>query len=115
MVQRTAEADEDLIGIWGYIATDNPKAADSLLDEIEDKFILLSEQPRLGPARSENRLLERGRPGAHRAATTGRSRRAAGTRPRRPGRSNPRAVLTSTLRAHCQNFNAAQACRIARA
>ena len=30
--------------IWGYIATDNPKAADSLLDEIEDKFILLSEQ-----------------------------------------------------------------------
>lgn len=53
MVQRTAEADEDLIGIWGYIATDNPKAADSLLDEIEDKFILLSEQPRLGPARPD--------------------------------------------------------------
>jgi toxin ParE1/3/4 len=53
MVQRTAEADEDLMGIWSYIATDNPKAADSLLDEIEDKFILLSEQPRLGPARSD--------------------------------------------------------------
>lgn len=53
MVQRTAEADEDLMGIWSYIATDNPKAADSLLDEIEDKFILLSEQPCLGPARSD--------------------------------------------------------------
>ena len=53
IVQKTAEADEDLIGIWGYIATDNPKAADSLLDEIEGKFILLSEQPRLGPARPD--------------------------------------------------------------
>ena len=52
-VQRTAQADEDLINIWIYIATDNPKAADSWLDEIEGKFVLLSEQPRLGPARSD--------------------------------------------------------------
>jgi len=52
-VQRTAQADEDLINIWVYIATDNPKAADSWLDEIESKFILLSEQPRLGPAHSD--------------------------------------------------------------
>lgn len=52
-VQRTAQADEDLINIWIYIATDNPKAADIWLDEIEGKFVLLSEQPRLGPARSD--------------------------------------------------------------
>ena len=50
IVQRTAQAEEDLINIWFYIATDNPKAADGLLEEIEGKFVLLAEQPRLGPA-----------------------------------------------------------------
>ena len=39
--------------LWVYIAQDNPKAADRLLDEIKDKFGLLSEQPRLGPARPD--------------------------------------------------------------
>lgn len=53
IVQRTVEAEEDLIGIWFYIATDNPKAADGLLEEIEAKFVLLSEQPQLGPVRPD--------------------------------------------------------------
>ena len=53
IVQRTAQAEEDLINIWFYIATDNPKAADGLLEEIEGKFVLLAEQPRLGPARPD--------------------------------------------------------------
>lgn len=53
IVRRTAQADEDLMDLWVYIAQDNPKAADRLLDEIEDKFGLLSEQPRLGPARPD--------------------------------------------------------------
>ncbi|MCB1581339.1 MAG: type II toxin-antitoxin system RelE/ParE family toxin [Alphaproteobacteria bacterium] len=53
LVRRTRQADEDLIEIWVYIAQDNPLAADHWLDEIEDKFRLLSEQPRLGPARPD--------------------------------------------------------------
>ena len=53
IVRRTAQADEDLMALWVYIAQDTPKAADHLLDEIEDKFGLLSEQPRLGPARPD--------------------------------------------------------------
>ncbi len=52
-VRKTAQADEDLIDIWVYIAQDNPEAADGLLDEIEDKLVLLSEQPRLGRARPD--------------------------------------------------------------
>ena len=52
-VQRTAQADEDLIDIWVYIAQDNPDAADHLLDEFEKKFALLAGQPRLGTARSD--------------------------------------------------------------
>jgi toxin ParE1/3/4 len=53
IVQRTEQADEDLMDIWAYIAQDNPRAADRLSDEIESKFILLSEQPYLGPARPD--------------------------------------------------------------
>ena len=52
-VRRTAQADEDLIDIWVYIAQDNPNAADHLLDEFESKFALLAGQPRLGAARSD--------------------------------------------------------------
>ena len=53
LVQRTAQADEDLIDLWVYIAQDNPAAADNLLDELENKFALLAGQPRLGVARSD--------------------------------------------------------------
>ena len=53
LVQRTAQADEDLIDLWVYIAQDNPDAADNLLDELENKFALLAGQPRLGAARSD--------------------------------------------------------------
>jgi toxin ParE1/3/4 len=53
VIRRTAEADEDLIDIWLYIAPDNPGAADRLLDEIEEKFSLLANQPQLGPARPD--------------------------------------------------------------
>ena len=49
----TARAEEDLIEIWLYIAAENPKAADSVLDNIETKFRLLSENPEIGPARPD--------------------------------------------------------------
>jgi toxin ParE1/3/4 len=52
-LRRTAQAEEDLIELWLYIAQDNPGAADRLLDEIEDKFSLLAAKPQLGPARPD--------------------------------------------------------------
>ena len=52
-IKRTAQADEDLIDIWVYIAQDNVSAADRLLDSIEEKFFLLADQPRLGPRRPD--------------------------------------------------------------
>ena len=43
--QKTAQAEEDLIDIWLYIAQDNPAAADNLLDTFEEKGLLLAENP----------------------------------------------------------------------
>jgi toxin ParE1/3/4 len=53
VIRRTAQAEEDLIDIWLYIAQDNPGAADRLLDEIEEKLSLLADHPQLGPARPD--------------------------------------------------------------
>lgn len=52
-VRRTAQAEEDLIDIWIYIAQDNPAAADRLLDTIDSNTRLLAEQPGLGPSRED--------------------------------------------------------------
>jgi toxin ParE1/3/4 len=46
-------AKEDLIEIWTYIATDNPVAADRMLDVIDEKLAMLAANPRLGPARPD--------------------------------------------------------------
>ena len=53
VIRRTAKAEEDLVDIWIYIARDNPDAADRLLEEIDRKFVLLAENPRLGRARPD--------------------------------------------------------------
>lgn len=45
---KTAQAEDDLIDIWLYIAQDNPAAADKLLDTIEEKGQLLADNPKLG-------------------------------------------------------------------
>ena len=47
---RSAEAEEDLIKIWLDIAQDNPAAADKLLRHIDEKFVLLAANPKLGRA-----------------------------------------------------------------
>ena len=52
-IRRTAQAEEDLIHIWLYLAPDNPGAADRLLNEIEEKLSLLADHPQLGPARPD--------------------------------------------------------------
>jgi len=48
-LERTAQAEEDLIDIWLYIAHDDVRAADRVLDDIEEKLLLLADQPGLGP------------------------------------------------------------------
>jgi toxin ParE1/3/4 len=50
---RTRIAEEDLIEIWIYIASDNPAAADKLLDQIDTKCQMLAENPKLGQARPD--------------------------------------------------------------
>lgn len=52
-IKRTARAEEDLIDIWLYIARDDVRAADRLLDEIEEKFFLLADHSSLGPVRPD--------------------------------------------------------------
>ena len=54
VIQRTAQAaEEDLIGIWLYIAQDNPGAADRLLDDIEEGFHALADNPLMGRLRPD--------------------------------------------------------------
>jgi len=50
-VRRTAQAEEDLIDIWLYIAQDNQTAADKLLDTLAQKFLILAENPGIGSMR----------------------------------------------------------------
>lgn len=47
-ILRTAEALTDLDEIWDYIARDNPAAADRMVDELNDRFVLLSKNSELG-------------------------------------------------------------------
>lgn len=53
MIQRTAQAEEDLIEIWIYIAQDNPGAADRVLDDIEQRFHALADNPLMGRLRPD--------------------------------------------------------------
>jgi len=53
VIQRTAQAEEDLIEIWIYIAQDNPGAADRVLDDIEQRFHALADNPLMGRLRPD--------------------------------------------------------------
>lgn len=53
LIQRTAQAEEDLIELWIYIAQDNPHAADRVLDEIEERFLMLADNPLMGRLRPD--------------------------------------------------------------
>jgi toxin ParE1/3/4 len=53
VTQRTAQAEEDLIEIWIYIAQDNPGAADRVLDDIEERFHALADNPLMGRLRPD--------------------------------------------------------------
>ena len=52
-VCHTAEAENDLLSIWDYVAQDNPDAATRLLLTIEEKCVLLASNPHLGRARPD--------------------------------------------------------------
>ena len=50
----SALAELDLDEIWSYVAEEaSPATADRLIDDIIDRFDLLTEQPRMGRARPE--------------------------------------------------------------
>lgn len=51
--QKSSKAKEDLIDIWLYIAESNPLAATKLIEEFDEKGILLSDNPKLGQARPD--------------------------------------------------------------
>jgi toxin ParE1/3/4 len=53
VVQRTEQAEDDLVDIWIYIAYDNPDAADRLLEQIDDKCALLAQNPEFGRSRPD--------------------------------------------------------------
>jgi len=53
VIQRTAQAEEDLIEIWIYIAQDNPGAADRVLDDIDERFHALADNPLMGRLRPD--------------------------------------------------------------
>lgn len=52
-IQRTAQAEEDLIEIWTYISQDNPDAADRVLDAIEERFYTLVDNSLMGRLRPD--------------------------------------------------------------
>jgi toxin ParE1/3/4 len=49
----TAQAEEDLIEIWSHIALDSIRAADRLLDQLDEKSHMLADNPRLGMERAD--------------------------------------------------------------
>ncbi|HVW57049.1 MAG TPA: type II toxin-antitoxin system RelE/ParE family toxin [Rhizobiaceae bacterium] len=53
LIRRSARAEEDLIQIWSYLAQQNPRAADQLLDRLQQRWELLATQPRSGVARDD--------------------------------------------------------------
>lgn len=50
-VLRRRQAAEDIAEIWGFIAADNPGAADHWVDQLDQQFSLLARQPLMGRER----------------------------------------------------------------
>ena len=44
---RTPQANEDIFGVWDYIAADNITAADKLVRTIDERLQLIARQPRM--------------------------------------------------------------------
>jgi toxin ParE1/3/4 len=53
VIIKLARAKADLTEIWDYIAEDSEIQADAFINTVDQKFLLLSEQPNLGRTRYE--------------------------------------------------------------
>jgi|ERR1043166_3698384 toxin ParE1/3/4 len=51
--RKRPQAEIDIASIWDYIAADNVKAADALIDRIDRTFDMLAQTPLAGRTRSE--------------------------------------------------------------
>lgn len=51
----TRAAREDLVDIWTHIASDDPAAADRVLDRLDKVTTHLARNPQMGPARDDIR------------------------------------------------------------
>jgi toxin ParE1/3/4 len=52
-VHRSSRAEFDLVEIWTNIANDDPLAADSQLDRIDEACTMLAQYPHSGPKRED--------------------------------------------------------------
>ena len=52
-IVRSAQAEEDLIGIWQYVAKESQHAADRLLEDLERRTNLLAQHPEMGRERPD--------------------------------------------------------------
>ena len=52
-IERSAQSDADIYEISLYIARDNPRAADRLIDKFDHALALLSDFPGMGQARDD--------------------------------------------------------------
>ena len=53
VVQKTVQAENDLLDAWIFIAPDSFRAADALLDELEKQFNMLAENLLMGALRPD--------------------------------------------------------------
>ena len=51
--RKRPQAEIDVTSIWNYIAADNPKAADALINRIERTFDMLADTPMAGRERND--------------------------------------------------------------
>lgn len=52
-LSKSAQAEEDLLQLWRYVAQESPVAADRLLDRFADRWQLLTTQPHMGAERED--------------------------------------------------------------
>jgi toxin ParE1/3/4 len=60
--RKSPQAEIDVASIWQFIADDNVKAADAMLDRIEQAFDMLAQNPLAGRARNDLALALRSFP-----------------------------------------------------
>ena len=52
-IHRTTQAETDLLEIWLYVADDSGKAADKILNTLDEKIRLIADQTKIGRERPD--------------------------------------------------------------